>query len=213
MVPRSRHILISDSRNHDGIKLFRSFWINLDVDVVPLPLRVARLASLRSVTRRGRTETRSHRSRNAVFPRGHGAASPRARAALDREVVSWKSDTPSHGVAPRRGRASPRAGVCRPGPTRRTVCVVRARAKFVVRSRLWWPCVAHHALCRRRGRGHRTRHRCRHPKWRRVPVRGHRAEVAGALAHAQNIQNPGCGGHVETQVLRPGHVPVPEVRF
>ena len=65
-----------------------------------------------------------------------------------------------------------------------------------------------HARERGRGRGRDGRGGAN----RRVPLRGHRGAVAEALGGEQDLRHPGPGGHVQAQVLRPRHVPLPQVR-
>ena len=61
-----------------------------------------------------------------------------------------------------------------------------------------------------RGGGRRRRHRG--GANRRVPFRGHRGQVAEALGGQQDLPHAGTDRHVQAQVLRPRHVPVPQVR-
>ena len=96
--------------------------------------------------------------------------------------------------APRR-RAEARGGARRRGVVlARRVVVVRARRRRV------------------RRRGDLLRRGIDRRAIGRVPVRGHRGEMAEALGGEQDVQDPGPDRHDEAEVLRAGHVPVPQAR-
>ena len=149
------------------------------------------------------TATDAHAS-----PSRNGAVPPWTRVARHRRSrppLSPRPATLDDGVArhARRRSPTPRCRRLRRLVPRRESRVPPSRGRLLGRSPS--PRRAHP-----RGGGRRRRHRGGANRW--VPFRGHRGQVAEALGGQQDLPHAGTDRHVQAQVLRPRHVPVPQVR-